>query len=87
MLYEAINGLAGVAAARSRDELAARLSGASESAGSDRHDPVIAEQLEDRCFAPARARLGERAWRAAHASGAASTPREAVNMALRANLV
>jgi hypothetical protein len=82
MLYEAINGLAGVAAMRGDDELAARLSGAAEITAPDRHDPVIAKQLDDRCFAPVRARLGERAWRTAHAAGAALTARQAVDLAL-----
>jgi predicted ATPase/DNA-binding SARP family transcriptional activator len=87
MVYEAINGLAGVAAAQGEDELAARLSGAAETVSPGRHHPAIAQQLEDRCFAPARARLGERAWRAAHAAGAALTPREAVKATLNAHQV
>jgi predicted ATPase/DNA-binding SARP family transcriptional activator len=87
MLYEAISGLAGVAAMRGEDELAGRLSGAAETTRSDRHDPVIAAQLEERCFAPARARLGERSWRAAHAAGAELTPRQAVDTALNSHLV
>jgi hypothetical protein len=86
MLYEPISGLAGVAAARGEDELAARLSGAAEATGSDRHDPVIAAQLEERCFAPARARLGEPAWRSAHTAGAELTPRQAVDTALSSHL-
>jgi hypothetical protein len=84
MFYEAISGVAGVVAARGEDELAARLIGAAEITGGDRHDPVIAQQLEERYFAAARARLGEQAWRAAHAAGAASTPHQAVELALAA---
>ena len=86
MLYEAIDGLAGVAAARGKDRLAARLRGAAEATGPDRHDPAIDRQLEDRWFRPARARLGERSWHEAHAGGAALTPRQAVDTALRAHL-
>jgi predicted ATPase/DNA-binding SARP family transcriptional activator len=86
MLYEAIDGLAGVAAARGEDGLAAGLRGAAEAAGSDRHDPMIARELDDRLFAPARARLGEQSWRAAHAAGAASTPRQAVDAALQSTV-
>ena len=81
LLYEAISGLAGVAAARGEDAAAARLLGAAEITGADRHEPVIAAWLDDHCFALARARLGERAWAAAHAAGAALTPREAIDAA------
>jgi hypothetical protein len=84
LLYEAISGMAGVAAAQGRDELAARLMGAAEITCEERHDPVIARQLDDHCFAPARARLGERAWQRAHAAGASLTSREAVEAALHA---
>jgi predicted ATPase/DNA-binding SARP family transcriptional activator len=86
MLHEAINGLACVAAARGEDELAARLHGAAESTGPARHHPAVARQLEDRFFAPARARLGERTWQSAHAGGAALTPRQAVETALQDGL-
>jgi hypothetical protein len=58
MICEAINGLAGVAAASGEDELAARLSGAAETVSPGRHHPALVQQLEDRYFAPARARLG-----------------------------
>jgi predicted ATPase/DNA-binding SARP family transcriptional activator len=87
MLYEAINGLAGVAAVRGEDERAAQLLGAAEGTRPERHDPAIARQLDYRCFGPARARLGERQWRAAHAAGAALTSRQAVDIALRAHEV
>ena len=86
-LTEAINGLAAVAAAQGDDELAARLSGAAASTGPGEHHPAIARQLEDRCFAPARARIGEPSWQAARAAGAALTPRQAVDAALRAHQV
>jgi hypothetical protein len=39
---------------------------------------VIAAWLDERCFAPGRARLGERAGEDAHAAGAALTAREAI---------
>lgn len=84
LLFEAIDGLAAVAAAQGEDELAARLRGAAETTGPDRHDPVIARQLDARVFGPARARLGEQAWRRAHAEGAALTLDEAVDLARRA---
>ena len=83
MLYEAINGLAGVAAARFEDERAARLLGAAEGTRPERHEPAIAGQLEVRVFAAARARIGDRAWQSAYAAGAALTTREAVDGAWR----
>jgi predicted ATPase/DNA-binding SARP family transcriptional activator len=83
VFYEGVSGLAGVAAARGEDELAARLSGAAEASGRERHPPALARQLEAGFFAPARARLGEQAWRDAHATGAALTPRQAVETALQ----
>jgi len=85
--YEAINGLAGVAAARREDELAAQLLAAAETGGPERHPAALERQLEERYFGPARARLGERAWRAAQAAGAALTPREVMDAALRAQQV
>jgi hypothetical protein len=87
MLYEAINGLAGVAAARGEDERAAQLLGAAEGTRPERHNPAIARRLDDRCFDPARARLGEAQWRAANSAGAALTSRQAVDIALRAHEV
>lgn len=87
MLYEAISGLAGVAAARGEDELAARLTGAAETTGPERHHPALAQQLEDRFFAPARTRLGEQAWQSAYAAGAALTQGQAVEAALDAHKV
>jgi predicted ATPase/class 3 adenylate cyclase len=81
--YEAINGLAGVAAALGQDELAACLLAAAEAGGPERHPAELAQRLEERFFGPARARLGESAWRAASADGAALTPNEAIDVALR----
>src|SRR5215207_2475550 len=86
-LYEAISGLAGVAAARGEDKLAARLLAAAEAGGPERHPAALNRQLEQRCFDPARARLGEQAWQAARAGGAALTPHQATDAALRAHQV
>jgi predicted ATPase/DNA-binding SARP family transcriptional activator len=85
--YEAIDGLAGVAAARGDDELAATLLAAAEATGPERHSGELARQLEQRYFAPARIRLGDQAWRAANAAGAAMTPREATDTALSAQRI
>jgi len=85
--YEAISGLAAVAAAEGEDELAARLLAAAEAGGPERHPAALERQLEQRFFGPARARLGEQAWRAASAAGAALTPREAIAAGLRAQRV
>jgi hypothetical protein len=83
--YEAISGLAAVAAARGEDELAAQLLAAAEAGEPERHPAALNRQLEQRCFDPARARLGERAWQTARAAGAQLTPREATEVALRAS--
>jgi hypothetical protein len=80
--YEAIHGLAGVAAARGHDELAARLLAAAEAGGPERHPAALRRQLEERFFGPARSRLGEPAWRAASAAGAAMTLSETIDAAL-----
>jgi predicted ATPase/DNA-binding SARP family transcriptional activator len=85
--YEAIHGMAGVAAARGEDELAATLLAAAEAGGPERHPAALERQLEERYFGPARERLGERAWRAAQATGAALTPSEAADAALRARRI
>jgi predicted ATPase/DNA-binding SARP family transcriptional activator len=84
LFYEAISGLAGVAAARGEDGLAARLVGAAEGTRPERHHPALAQQLEDGFFAPARARIGDPAWQSAYAAGAALTSRQAVETALNA---
>ena len=74
MRFEALSGLAGVAALDGRDELAARLMGAARTASHARHDPVIEARLQQRVFAPARARLGEEAWAREEAIGANADP-------------
>jgi hypothetical protein len=85
--YEAIHGLAGVAAARGHDELAARLLAAAEAGGPERHPAALRRQLEERFFGPARSRLGEPAWAAASAAGAAMTLSETIDAALSAQHV
>ena len=82
-LFEAIDGLAAVAAAEGHDRAAATLSGAAHAATVEHHDPVLARRLDDRFFAPARARLGERAWHDAYSAGATLHPERAIDMALR----
>lgn len=64
LVHEPLSGLAAVAAAQGRDELAAMLSGAADAASPDRHDPVIARRLDECFFGPARARVGEHGLRA-----------------------
>jgi predicted ATPase/DNA-binding SARP family transcriptional activator len=85
MLHEAMNGFAGVSATQGEDELAARLIGAADAIAPYRHHPAVSSKLEDRFFAPARARIGERAWHEAQAGGAALTQRQAVEAALDAH--
>jgi tetratricopeptide (TPR) repeat protein len=81
----AIGGLAAVAAAQGRDELAAELRGAAEmTVTTNRLHPDVALQLDDRFFIPARERLGELRWREAYAVGAALTLAQAVDSALDA---
>ena len=62
-------GLAAIAVRRNDDERGARLLGAAESIGPVETTEVLA-QLEERFFAPARARFGEAAWASALANGA-----------------
>jgi predicted ATPase len=75
---EAVTGLAAIAAASGRDALAARLLGAADATGDASVAPVIGERLDERFFAPARERLGKGAWEAAHATGHALKPSEAL---------
>jgi len=82
LLYEAITGLAAVAAAHGHDRTAATLSGAADAATKERNHPAIARDLDARFFAPARSRLGDQAWREAHAAGATLSPEEAIETAL-----
>ena len=82
-VFEALNGLAAVAAAQSRDRVAATLSGAADATITFRHEPAIASYLEERYFSPARARLGETAWQAAYAGGADLDRDQAIDAALQ----
>jgi hypothetical protein len=79
LLHEAITGLAAVAAAHGHDRTAATLSGAADAATMERAHPAIARDLEARFFAPARTRLGDQAWREAHAAGATLNRDEAID--------
>jgi hypothetical protein len=78
LISEGLTGLAAIAAASGRDELAARLHGAADATGHAAASPVIGERLDERFFAPARERLGKGAWDAAHAAGRALKPSEAL---------
>jgi len=82
-LFEALNGLAAVAASKGRDRSAATLSGAADATSTIRHDPGIASYLEQRWFAPARSRLGETGWQEAYAAGAALDRDQAIEAALQ----
>jgi hypothetical protein len=43
---------------------------------------VIAARFDERCFAPARARLGDASWSAAYAAGAALERGQVVRLAM-----
>ena len=73
-------GLAAIAAHRGEEERGAQLLGAAESIGPVETVEVLA-QLEERFFAPARARLGESAWASAHAAGAQLSLEAALELA------
>ena len=81
-LFEALNGLAAVAASQGRDRMAATLSGAADATSTTRHQHGIASYLEQRWFSPARARLGETAWQAAYGAGATLDCDQAIETAL-----
>lgn len=66
---EGLTGLAAITARRGDPEHAARLLGAATAPGQCTDDDVTAE-LEERFFAPARARHGTRRWSEAHSAGA-----------------
>ena len=78
LLSEALIGLAAIAAASGRDELAARLCGAAEATGHVAQSPPVDVRLDARFFAPARERLGKGSWEAAQAGGRALKPSEAL---------
>jgi predicted ATPase/DNA-binding SARP family transcriptional activator len=78
---EGIAGLAAIAARQGETERAARLLGAAESLANVLND-AAGVRLEQEFFSPARERLGETRWRAAHADGARLDFDEAVRLAL-----
>jgi hypothetical protein len=82
LVYEPLIGLAGVAASLEQDQLAATLHGAADAATLERPHPGVARRLEERCFAPARARVGEEAWQAAYETGAGLDRAQAIETAL-----
>lgn len=82
LIYEPLIGLAAVAATEERDDLAATLHGAADAATLERPHPSVARQLDERCFAPARSRLGQQSWQAAYAAGAALEGDQAIEVAL-----
>jgi predicted ATPase/DNA-binding SARP family transcriptional activator/Tfp pilus assembly protein PilF len=81
MAAEGIGGLAAIAARQGEAERAARLLGAAESLANVLGD-AAGVRLEQEFFSPARERLGETRWRAAHADGARLNFDEAVRLAL-----
>ena len=82
-LFEALDGLAAVAAVAGHDRIAATLSAAAYARVAAGHDPAIAQALDDRFFAPARERLGASAWQEALAAGAALDRDGAIAAALQ----
>jgi len=78
---DGICGLAAVAACRGEAERAVRLLGAAESMASVLVD-AVGVRLEREVFSPARERMGETLWDAAHADGARLSSHEAISLAL-----
>ena len=78
---EGLIGLAAIATRRGDHERAARLLGAASAPGQCTDADVMAE-LEQRFFAPARARHGTRRWREAHSAGAEMSFEQAIAFAL-----
>jgi predicted ATPase/DNA-binding SARP family transcriptional activator len=76
-----VAGLAATAAARGQDDRAARLLGAATALG-PLGDPDVVGQLEERFFAPARARLGEGRWDETSHAGAGLGFDEAIVIAI-----
>jgi tetratricopeptide (TPR) repeat protein len=81
MASESIAGLAAIAACRGEPERAARLLGAAESMAKIMND-AGGMRLEQEFFSPARERMGERRWDAAHTEGARLDFDQAVSLAL-----
>jgi predicted ATPase/DNA-binding SARP family transcriptional activator len=82
ILGEPIIGLAAVAAVRGGDALAATLHGAADAAPDLGPHPFVMIQLDERCFAPARARLGQQAWQLAYAAGTTLDRERTIDIAL-----
>ena len=79
---EALSGLAAIACSRGDLERAARLLGAAHATGPWDVDPGLKAELEQRFFAAARHRFGERRWLEEHAAGAKLTFEQAADYAL-----
>jgi predicted ATPase/DNA-binding SARP family transcriptional activator len=82
LVYEPLIGLAGTAAIQEQDRLAATLHGAADAVTLERPHPGVVRQLDEICFAAARARLGEAAWQAAYEGGARLDRAHAIETAL-----
>jgi hypothetical protein len=80
LLFEALEGLAAVLACEGRDLLAAKAHGAADAIACEHHEPALADRIDERCFGPARARLGEGKWIAAHEAGRHMALDEALRM-------
>jgi predicted ATPase/DNA-binding SARP family transcriptional activator len=82
---EALAGLAAVAAAEGRDDVAARLRGAARALGYPpaAFDARIDDRLELTYIAPARTRYGDAAWKAAERAGAALPYAQAIAYAVQ----
>jgi predicted ATPase len=82
IVYEPLIGLAAAAATEGHDRFAATLHGAADAVTLERPHPGVARQLDERCFAPARGRLGDQAWEAAYGEGARFGRDRAIEAAL-----
>ena len=80
---EGVAGLAAIAARTGEEERAARMLGAAEAMANVRSD-ATGVRLEEQFFSPARQRIGETRWAAAHADGARLGFEEAIGLALDA---
>jgi non-specific serine/threonine protein kinase len=80
--YEGLRGLAAVAVVEGDDERAATLVGAADAHSYDSPEEVVQARLDERFFAPGRARCGTRAWDAAAGDGGRLSFDEAIAYAL-----
>jgi len=83
MLFEAVHGLAAVAAADGDDRVAATLCGVAEALSQERHDPILERRLDEHFLNRARARLGTQDWDAARAAGRDLDRERAIDTAVR----